>query len=98
LLDERGGVKLCDFGSAKIGIMKVDDLKKIPHLENEINKYTTLAYRAPEMVDLYQKKDITEKADIWVLFFLYLLCGYFTSLIGLIVLSLICLGFGMPIV
>jgi hypothetical protein len=30
-------------------------------------RYTTIAYRAPEMVNLYGfKKPITTKADIWV--------------------------------
>ena len=29
-------------------------------------RYTTLSYRAPEMVDLYSGKSISTKADIWV--------------------------------
>lgn len=29
-------------------------------------RYTTLSYRAPEMVNLYSGKMITTKADIWV--------------------------------
>lgn len=29
-------------------------------------RYTTLSYRAPEMVNLYSGKIITTKADIWV--------------------------------
>lgn len=29
-------------------------------------RYTTLSYRAPEMVNLYGGKIITTKADIWV--------------------------------
>lgn len=29
-------------------------------------RYTTLSYRAPEMVNLYGGKLITTKADIWV--------------------------------
>ena len=35
-------------------------------VEEEIKKYTTLSYRAPEMVDMYCGKAITTKADIWV--------------------------------
>lgn len=35
-------------------------------VEEEIKKYTTLSYRAPEMVDMYCGKPITTKADIWV--------------------------------
>lgn len=30
-------------------------------------RYTTLSYRAPEMVNLYNGKIITTKADIWVI-------------------------------
>lgn len=29
-------------------------------------RYTTLSYRAPEMVNLYNGKVISTKADIWV--------------------------------
>ena len=30
------------------------------------HRYTTLSYRAPEMVDLYGGTAVTTKADIWV--------------------------------
>lgn len=30
------------------------------------SRYTTLSYRAPEMINLYAGKGITTKADIWV--------------------------------
>lgn len=33
---------------------------------NCVCRYTTLSYRAPEMVDLYSGKSISTKADIWV--------------------------------
>lgn len=35
-------------------------------LPNGSCRYTTLSYRAPEMVNLYNNKIITTKADIWV--------------------------------
>jgi hypothetical protein len=35
--------------------------------EDNIRKYTTPAYRAPEMWDLYQRELINEKVDIWVI-------------------------------
>lgn len=48
-------------------------------IEEEINKYTTLAYRAPEMIDLFSKKTITTAADIWALgCLLYKLCFFNT--------------------
>lgn len=43
--------------------------------EDEIARFTTLAYRAPEMVSLYSGKTITTKADIWVSN--YVLCSLF---------------------
>ena len=35
-------------------------------VEEEIHKYTTLSYRAPEMIDLYAGCQIGVKSDIWV--------------------------------
>ena len=34
--------------------------------QDQLQKFTTLAYRAPEMVDLYSGYAITTKSDIWV--------------------------------
>ena len=34
--------------------------------EEEIARFTTLAYRAPEMVSLFSGNTVTTKADIWV--------------------------------
>lgn len=52
-------------------------------VEDEIKKYTTLSYRAPEMIDLYTfGQNITTKADIWALgCLLYKLC-FFTLPFG----------------
>jgi len=48
-------------------------------VEEEIRRYTTLAYRSPEMVDLYCGKMITTKSDIWALgCLLYKLCFFST--------------------
>jgi AP2-associated kinase len=35
--------------------------------EENIGKFTTQMYRAPEMVDLYLREVLTEKTDIWVI-------------------------------
>ncbi|KAF8984844.1 hypothetical protein BGZ46_006786 [Entomortierella lignicola] len=75
--------KLCDFGSASTNILRGDNIprnvKDIQLLEEEINNHTTLQYRAPEMLDLYMRKGIDEKIDIWALgVLLYKLCYYTT--------------------
>ena len=72
--------KLCDFGSAtketvtKGVTLSIDQIRL---LSDEINKYTTLAYRAPEICDLYHAKGILNKIDIWALgIILYKLCFF----------------------
>ncbi|XP_019961315.2 BMP-2-inducible protein kinase isoform X2 [Paralichthys olivaceus] len=76
LLNDQGNYVLCDFGSATHKIL-------LPHkdgvtaVEDEIKKYTTLSYRAPEMINLYAGIAITTKADIWALgCLLYKLCFF----------------------
>ncbi|KAG5841132.1 hypothetical protein ANANG_G00196340 [Anguilla anguilla] len=76
LLNDQGNYVLCDFGSATHKVL-------LPHkdgvtaVEDEIKKYTTLSYRAPEMINLYGGKAITTKADIWALgCLLYKLCFF----------------------
>lgn len=60
---------LCDFGSATT--------REYPHpsalsksqmatLDEDIQRYTTLMYRSPEMVDLYTHLPITTQSDIWM--------------------------------
>ncbi|XP_071384190.1 BMP-2-inducible protein kinase [Centroberyx affinis] len=76
LLNDQGNYVLCDFGSSTHKVL-------LPHkdgvtaVEDEIKKYTTLSYRAPEMINLYAGKAITTKADIWALgCLLYKLCFF----------------------
>ncbi|KAI8882491.1 kinase-like protein [Backusella circina FSU 941] len=73
--------KLCDFGSASLskGPYVPSSLAEMQKLEDDIQRHTTLQYRAPEMIDVYQKKPINEKADIWAMgVLLYKLCFYTT--------------------
>ena len=71
--------KLCDFGSATTISPPATTMTEIRALEAELNRHTTLQYRAPEMIDLYNKRHINEKADIWALgVLLYKLCYYTT--------------------
>ena len=71
--------KLCDFGSATNVGNPPTNTQEIRILEADLNRHTTLQYRAPEMVDVYSKRPINEKSDVWALgVLLYKLCYYTT--------------------
>lgn len=65
MIGESGNYVICDFGSATARILNPSVQGVVP-VEEEIKRYTTLSYRAPEMVDMYSGKPITTKSDIWV--------------------------------
>ncbi|XP_022672779.1 serine/threonine-protein kinase ppk29-like isoform X2 [Varroa destructor] len=72
---------LCDFGSATAKMLNPNK-HSVAQIEEEINRYTTLAYRAPEMIDFYGGRVISTAADIWALgCLLYKLC-FFTTPFG----------------
>eukprot|EP00027_Filamoeba_sp_ATCC50430_P008306 CAMPEP_0168559528 /NCGR_PEP_ID=MMETSP0413-20121227/10573_1 /TAXON_ID=136452 /ORGANISM="Filamoeba nolandi, Strain NC-AS-23-1" /LENGTH=1251 /DNA_ID=CAMNT_0008590765 /DNA_START=31 /DNA_END=3786 /DNA_ORIENTATION=+ len=69
--------KLCDFGSATTKTYKPENERDRATVEYDVQKNTTMDYRAPEMIDLYRKDLINEKADIWALgVMLYKLCFF----------------------
>ncbi|KAK4702101.1 hypothetical protein P7C70_g4121, partial [Phenoliferia sp. Uapishka_3] len=80
LLSPPNTFKLCDFGSTTIPLARVPTaVNEIQALEADINRTTTLQYRAPELVDVWSRKGYDEKIDIWALgVFLYKLCYYTT--------------------
>ena len=60
-------VKLCDFGSCTAGAKVYESRKDILDEEEIIQKYSTMMYRAPEMVDLYSGQLVCELVDVWAL-------------------------------
>uniref|UniRef100_A0A914C2P2 non-specific serine/threonine protein kinase n=1 Tax=Acrobeloides nanus TaxID=290746 RepID=A0A914C2P2_9BILA len=78
LFDSHGFTKLCDFGSATMEIYRPDDTWSAIQrslLEEDMAKFTTPMYRAPEILDTYQNYPIGPSQDIWALgCILYYLC------------------------
>ncbi|KAG5944154.1 hypothetical protein E4U60_006171 [Claviceps pazoutovae] len=71
--------KVCDFGSTAPPRPAPTTVVECRLMDEDIQKHTTLQYRAPEMVDVYRKQPLNEKSDIWALgVFLYKLCYYTT--------------------
>ncbi|KAH7730624.1 NAK/BIKE protein kinase [Aphelenchoides avenae] len=81
LIDQRTGSEkpvyvLCDFGSATTKVLSKETHSQVS-MEEEIKRYTTLSYRAPEMIDLFSDVPIDTKSDIWALgVMLYKLCYF----------------------
>ncbi|KAE9584915.1 hypothetical protein Lal_00024348 [Lupinus albus] len=79
LLGSDGLWKLCDFGSTTTNHKCFDKPEEMGIEEDNIRKYTTPAYRAPEMWDLFLREVINEKVDIWALGCLLFRICYFKS-------------------
>ena len=70
LFDNRGFVKLCDFGSVLKETYEPDDSwdRRIrTTVEEEMARFTTPMYRPPEILDLYSGFPINWSMDIWAL-------------------------------
>ncbi|KAM3416076.1 hypothetical protein BST61_g9558 [Cercospora zeina] len=71
--------KLCDFGSTAPPRPAARTADEGRLIEEDVQKHTTMQYRSPEMIDVWRKQPIDEKADIWALgVLLYKLCYYTT--------------------
>lgn len=66
-LVKNGAYKLCDFGSAVFGHVDLKTPETRREAEEVIEKTTTPMFRAPEMVDLYMAKKLTQATDVWAL-------------------------------
>ncbi|KAJ2363205.1 Ark- serine/threonine protein kinase [Coemansia sp. Cherry 401B] len=92
--------KLCDFGSATASVIAPGTRlarEQIVSVEDEIRRMTTLEYRAPEMVDLYLGRGVTEKADIWALgVLLYKLCYFRTPFDNASALAILNAEYSIP--
>jgi serine/threonine protein kinase len=77
LVSSDGLVKLADFGSATDEAYECTNAPQVAIAEADINRCTTMAYRAPEMADLWQRKRVDERVDAWALGVLaYYLCYF----------------------
>jgi len=59
--------KLCDFGSTTTRVYHLNTKRDRVDAEADIGKNTTMAYRSPEMCDMFSEFSINEKADVWAL-------------------------------
>lgn len=48
------------------GRVPIETAEQRANEEEVVEKTTTQMYRAPEMVDLYMERELTEKVDVWV--------------------------------
>jgi len=90
-LIKNGAYKLCDFGSAVMGHTDLQTSESRRRAEEVVNKTTTQMFRAPEMVDLFMAKRLTQSTDVWALgcclYSLAFLCDCFEDGSNLAILS-----------
>jgi len=61
--------KLCDFGSATpVATRPPSTVAEIQALGHDLDRHTTLQYRAPEMIDPNLRRPIDEKSGVYVLY------------------------------
>jgi len=68
VLQCRGSFKLCDFGSCSTAHVdtRTCNREQLLRQQEDIERHTTLMYRAPEMVDLYKGFEVGPKVDVWM--------------------------------
>lgn len=96
LFDRDGDFVLCDYGSCSIETIDPPKMG-VAKCEEQVERFTTLAYRPPEMVDLYSGKLITTKSDIWALGCLLFKLCFFTTPFGEQRLAILSGSFTIPV-
>ena len=71
--------KLCDFGSASTSAGIALDDRTRQRMADDIERNTTMTYRAPEMCDLFRKQIVCEKVDVWALGCMLYKMAFFTD-------------------
>jgi AP2-associated kinase len=61
--------KLCDFGSCSSEVFDLSSASRqeLMALQEKFERETTLMYRPPEMIDLYQRARVDFKGDSWMI-------------------------------
>ena len=61
--------KLCDFGSASVATLCHQGMSDnaVDEIFESYEKYTTMMYRPPEMIDKYRRLNVSTKVDIWMI-------------------------------
>lgn len=67
LFTSQGTLKLCDFGSATRVYYAPTTALDISVAEQELDRRLTFLYRPPETIDLWEKKRVDTKVDMWAL-------------------------------
>lgn len=67
LISSQGIIRLCDFGSASTFSGVLSTKEERVQQEDEIARFTTPNFRAPEMCDLYNNMPIDARTDVWAL-------------------------------
>jgi serine/threonine kinase 16 len=72
---DRREALLCDFGSASAARVTVSNADQVMELADDVQEFTSMSFRAPELFDLVSGITITEAIDTWALgCLLYAVC------------------------
>jgi serine/threonine protein kinase len=77
LINDDNELKLCDFGSCTYESKVYSTPAEIGQLEEQVQKYSTATYRAPEQVDIYVRKLVGKPVDVWALGCILFVMCYF---------------------